>query len=307
MRLPSHPSLTLSVLTLSAICAAALSACGGGSSDTAAAPTSAPAATTLTGAVAVGAPITGGKLKILDATGAVVVSDVAIDSNGQYPAVTLTGPAPYRIEACGYAGPNYVCVYSVAAAGGTANVSSLTTATVLLATGQAPGTLMTGTAPTLTTDSVATAQTQLRTSLANVLASAGVSSTLDFVSADLSAGSRSGYDGVLDAVGVSIGQDANAFVQITPRLGQGNLYMEQGHTTGAVTNTVSAESLQMSRPRDLVPANDPVAREPDRMQQQLDRHRAFAGVERTDVARRRRSGERHRAGVARPLRLLRDR
>lgn len=234
----------LIAVTASAISVAVLSACGGGGGDSGMAAAAAVPAT-LRGTVAVGAPITNGKLKILDATGAVVASDVAIDANGQYTGVTLTGPAPYRLEACGYAGSNYTCVYSVASAAGTANVSTLTTATVLLATGQAPGSLMTGSAPTLTTDTIATAQTQLQTSLANVLSAAGIG-RLDFISADLSAGSRTGYDGVLDAVGVSIGQDANAFVQITPRLGQGNLYLEQGRTTGAVTGAVSAESLQMS-------------------------------------------------------------
>ena len=243
---------TCLALSASAICVAALSACGGGgdgavaTATPAATPPSAPAATTLRGTVAVGAPITSGKLKILDANGAIVASDVTIDANGQYANITLTGPAPYRLEACGFAGPNYTCVYSVASAAGTANVSSLTTATVLLATGQAPGSLMNGTAPTLTTETVATAQTQLQTSLASVLSAAGVGSNLNFISADLSAGSRSGYDGVLDAIGVNIGKDANAFVQITPRLGQGNLYLEQGQTTGTVSKVVSAESLQMS-------------------------------------------------------------
>lgn len=225
-----------------------LAGCGGGGASPPAVDTApvTPEAVTVSGSVAVGAPITNGKLRILDASGAVVASDVAIDAEGHYAAVTLTGPAPYRIEACGYAGPNYLCVYSVASGGGTANVTPLTTATVLLAAGQAPDALMSGSAPALTSASVASAQDQLRSSLASVLTSAGVGSGFDFVSGALTAGSRSGYDGVLDAIGVTIGQDTSAFVQITPRLGSGNLYLEQGSSSGSVSAAPSAESLQLS-------------------------------------------------------------
>lgn len=230
----------LTVVSLASL--AMLAACSGGSSDAPAAGT----ATTMSGTVAVGAPITSGKMRVLDATGATVASDVTIDANGRYADIALTGPAPYRIEACGYAGPNYTCVYSVANGAGTVNVTSLTTATVLLAAGADPGSLMTGAAAALTTDSVAAAQVQLRTSLASVLTSAGVNPNIDFVSADLTAGSRAGYDGVLDAVSVNLGKDTTAFVQITPRLGQGNLYLEQGRTTGSVTSSASAASLQLS-------------------------------------------------------------
>ena len=247
--LRSFPPTALSVAAL-----LFLSACGGGDASVAP-PPAAPAApvapvpptpSTLSGTVAVGAPITSGKLRILDANGAVVASDVAVDADGNYAAVTLTGPAPYRIEACGYAGPNYLCVYSVASAAGTANVTPLTTATVLLAAGQAPDALMSGTAPALTAASVATAQDQLRASLASVLASANVASSFDFVAGSLAAGTRTGYDGVLDAVGVTLGQDATPFVQITPRLGTGNLYLEQGRSSGTVTATASAASLQLA-------------------------------------------------------------
>ena len=228
---------------------ALLSACGSDSTPIAAAPLApaAPApANAISGTVAVGAPITNGKLRVLDANGAVVAADVAIDADGHYADITLSGPAPYRIEACGYAGPNYLCVYSVAGAAGTANVTPLTTATVLLAAGQSPDALMSGSAPGLTSDSIAAAQDQLRSGLASVLASAGVASGFDFVSGSLAAGSRSGYDGVLDAIGVSVGQDAQPFVQITPRIGSGNLYLEQGSSSGSVTAAGSASSLQLS-------------------------------------------------------------
>lgn len=221
---------------------ATLSACGGGGSSA----TTTATASTLSGTAAVGAPITSGKLRILDASGAVVASDVNIDADGRYANITLTGPAPYRIEACGYAGPNYTCVYSVTSGPGTANVTPLTTATVLLASAQSPESLMTGTAPTLTDASVATAQSQLRSSLVNVLASAGITGAFDFISGVLEAGSRSGYDGLLDSIGVTTGKDTQPFVQITPRLGEGNLYLEQNATSGTVTSSVNTAGLQLS-------------------------------------------------------------
>jgi hypothetical protein len=228
-----------------------LAGCGGGGDSAPAAAaqggdSSAPTASKLSGTVAVGAPITNGTLRILDATGAVVASDVAIDADGHYADLTLTGPAPYRIEACGYAGSNYLCVYSVANGAGTANVTPLTTATMALATGQTPGALMNGDASTLTSTNLDAAQNQLRTSLTPVLTSAGVSGTVDFVTAPLEAGSRTGYDGVLDAIGVNLGQDGGAFVQITPRIGTGNLYLQQNSSSGAITSTASAASLQLS-------------------------------------------------------------
>lgn len=236
------------LVTISLASTLLLAACGGGADVDAGSSVVVPAthSSILSGTVAVGAPITNGKLRILDAAGAVVVADLAIDADGHYPAVTLTGAAPYRLEACGHAGSNYLCVYSSSNGGGTANVTPLTTAAMLLAAGQAPSELMNGAAAALTPTSFATAQEQLRTSLASILSSAGVSSTIDFVTAPLTAGSRAGYDGVLDAVSVSTGQDAQAFVQITPRLGAGNLYLEQGHSTGTVTAVASAASLQLS-------------------------------------------------------------
>lgn len=236
-----RPSLIAPVVVLASL-ATLLSACGGGD----AAPAAAAQSNSLAGTVAVGAPITNGRLRILDATGAVVASDIVIAADGSYPAVTLTGPAPWRLEACGNAGANYLCVYSVAVAAGTANVTPLTTATVLLASGAPPATLMNGATPTLTGATIAEAQSQLRTGLAGVLGDAGVGAGFDFVSGALAAGSRTGYDRVLDAVGVSTGQDTQAFVQITPRLGTGNLYLERGTSSGSVAVAAGTAALSLT-------------------------------------------------------------
>ncbi|HEY9025328.1 MAG TPA: hypothetical protein VIP05_13580, partial [Burkholderiaceae bacterium] len=210
-------------LTLGVASLAMLSACGGGGSS-APAPAPAPAATHLTGSAAVGAPITQGMLRVIDSTGAVVAHDVAINADGTYDAGVLTGTGPWRLEACGYTGANYGCIYSVAQAAGTANVTPLTSAMITLATGHTPDTLMAD-AGAPTPAGLAAAQAQLQAGLAGTLSDAGVPANFDFTTGSLAAGTRSGYDRILDAVNVTTGSDDGAFVQVTPRLGDGNLYL----------------------------------------------------------------------------------
>ena len=236
--------------TLGATALAMLSACGGGSDAPApVAPTPPPppvvTVTKLTGTAAVGAPMTQGKLRVLDSTGAVVAQDIVINDDGTYDAGTLTGTGPWRIEACGYTGSNYGCIYSVAQAAGVANVTPLTTAMITLATGQTPETVMTtgASAPSLT--ALNAAQTQLQTGLAGTLSDAGVAANLDFTTGTLNAGTRSGYDRILDAVNVTTGNDSGAFVQVQPRLGDGNLYLTTGSTTGTITTSAAAAALPL--------------------------------------------------------------
>ena len=246
MRLFTRP---LVPFTMGAVALAMLSACGGGS-DTAAPP--APPApppvvveSHLHGTAAVGAPMTQGTLRVLDSTGTVVAQDITINADGTYDAGALTGTGPWRIEACGYTGANYGCIYSVAQAAGTANVTPLTTAMITLATGQTPDTLMAdgGSAPS--TSALNAAQTQLQTGLAGTLSDAGVGANFDFTTGTLAAGTRSGYDRILDAVNVTTGTDAGAFVQVTPRLGDGNLYLTQGTTSGTITTSAAAAALPL--------------------------------------------------------------
>ncbi|MGY4831503.1 hypothetical protein ACVNIS_23230 [Sphaerotilaceae bacterium SBD11-9] len=230
-------------VSLSLLCAALLTACGGGGSsspETPAAP-----ANQLSGTVAVGAPITGGKLRVLDVSGAVVASDITVADDGSYAVPTLSGTGPYRIEACGYAGPNYQCIYSVVQGPGTGNVTPLTSATVLLATNQSPSDLMSGSGAALTPTAVTAAQDRLRSSLAGVM-SGNVAGSFDFISGSLAAGSRTGYDKLLDSIGVATGVDGSPFVQITPRLGSGNLYLDQTTTAGSVTVAPSAGNLSLT-------------------------------------------------------------
>lgn len=223
-----------------------LSACGGGSSS----PNAAGAhggGSSLSGTVAVGAPMADAVVRILDSAGNVVASGVQVNANGAFSGVTLTGTGPYRIEACGHVGDNYRCVYSVAQGAGVANVTPLTTATVLLATGDSPEDLMSGPGANLNASSLGTAQATLRTGLAGILQDAGVPSNFDFISGDLNAGTRTGYDRVLDSVGVTTGEANEPFVQITPRLGTGNLYLESGSAPqGALTVDSQAAGLSLS-------------------------------------------------------------
>jgi hypothetical protein len=244
MRLPPHPFVPLA---LGAVVLASLTACGGGGGDSSPAPVTPPpvAPTTIAGSVAIGAPITQGVLRVLDADGNVVAHDVAIADDGTYPAVTLTGNGPWRLEACGYAGANWRCMYSVAQAAGTANVTPLTSAQIALASGASPESLMQDGAHAPAADALATAQGRLQDGLAGTLADAGLAANVDFTTAALAAGSRSGYDRVLDAVSVTTGTDDGAFVQVTPRLGDGNLYITPTATQGAITTATAASDLPL--------------------------------------------------------------
>jgi hypothetical protein len=198
------------------------------------------------GTVAVGAPIVNGTLRVLDAAGNVVAHDVPIDANGQYADVTLTGTGPWRLEACGYAGGNWRCIYAIAQDAGTANVTPLTTAQVTLALGATPDTLMQSGAAAPSGDALSAAQSQLQAGLAGTLTDAGLPGTVDFTTSTFTAGTRTGYDRVLDAVSVTTGTDGGAFVQLQPRLGDGNLYMTPGGTTGAITPVAGAAGLSLA-------------------------------------------------------------
>lgn len=214
--------------SLLALAAAGLAACGGGSGggtapqpsaglpagDTAPAANGTPttgAVGKLAGTVAVGAPIVDGTLTVRDADGQTVAADVPIGPDGRYANVDLTGRGPWRLQACGQAGGQWTCLGSLVRTPGTGNVTPLTDAMVALG----------GVDP----DGVARTQGTLRTALAPMMTDAGLRSDFDFVTGELVAGSRTGYDRLLDGIGVSTGEDDAPFVQITPRLGGGNLYL----------------------------------------------------------------------------------
>ena len=245
MRLVHRPVLSSAV---AAAILAALAGCGGGSSSssstsgTTSPPTAAP---TLSGSVAVGAPITQGQLNIVDVDGNAVASNVQVKADGSYPPVPLTGTGPWRVEACGYSGSDWKCMYAVAQAAGTANVTPLTSAQVALALGQAPETLMQSAGAGVSAQALAAAQSRLQSGLAGTLTDAGLGASFDFTTGTLSAGTRTGYDRVLDAVAVTTGSDNGTFVQVTPRLGDGNLYITPSATQGTITTPTAASGLPL--------------------------------------------------------------
>jgi hypothetical protein len=116
---------------------------------------------------------------------------------------------------------------------------------MLLASGSSPETAMSGAATGLSPSQIDAAQTQLRNGLGSLLAGNDLSSGFDFITGSLSAGSRNGYDRLLDSVSVHLGVDDNAFVQIAPRLGSGNLYLQQNTAT---VGSISADSGASSVP-----------------------------------------------------------
>lgn len=241
MTLNRRTSRAMPVARIALVMAAsALSACSSSTDPAASAgtgaatPASVEVSTTLSGTVAIGAPMSGATLKIVDADGVVVVSGLAVGADGRYAGVTLTGKAPWTLEACGHAGSDWTCLSSVVQSAGTGNVTPLTDAVLRLAgSASAP--------------EVGTVSEAIRTGLAALLADAGLSADFDFVTGALDAGSRGGYDRLLDAVGVSVGEDGKSFVQISPRLGSGNLYLESGSTAvGALALDPKAAALPLA-------------------------------------------------------------
>jgi hypothetical protein len=236
---PACSAPRTSRLTVAATLVGLLAACGGGSDTPATPPPSAPA--TLSGTAAVGAPLVDGVLRVIDATGAVVADAVPLDAAGRFSAIALTGTGPWRLEACGWAAAEWTCLQSVAYAAGTSNVTPLTTAALVLASGTPAEGLMAAGAPSAA--AVATAQGTLASSLAT-LGGGGV----DFFGGVLDAGSRTGYDRLLDAVQVNMGSDGQPFVQLTPRLGSGNVFVQSGSAAqGSLSATGAAATLPLAQ------------------------------------------------------------
>lgn len=143
----------LSWVTATTAAALLLAACGGGSKSsadtgsTASAVTTFSAAPTLSGVAAVGAPLTGAALRVLDATGAAVGSTTTHAADGSYSLTlntkTLTGPLLLQVRGMDAAGNNVVLhsavpVLSAASAAMVANVTPLSDAVVALSLGADP-------------------------------------------------------------------------------------------------------------------------------------------------------------------------
>jgi len=192
-------------------------------------------------------PLSNASLRVLDASGKALASGLAVAANGSYGPVTLSGTGPFRIEACGFMLDEYRCVYAVTQLGGVVQLTPLTSAITVVASGLVPQTMMTGTVSGLDASKVDAAHVQVRNAIAPALVDAGLSSSADLFTTPVTPGSRTGYDRLLDNLAINIGQDTKAFAQIEPRLGSGFAYMESGSSTaGTMSMAASTASLSLN-------------------------------------------------------------
>ncbi len=232
----------ISMLAVSSAVSILLAGCsGGGGTSTASA-----SAQSMSGTVAVGAPMVNATVTLMDANG--TTRSVAVAADGSYSGIETSGlTAPFRVQACGIVDGAYTCYYSVVQGGSTANVTPLTNATVALAlNGDASGLFSGHAAPDSAT--LAAKKLALQTALGPVLAAAGLSASTDFESQHFDA-NRTGMDKVLDAVKISTGSDTgNAFVQVEGRVGAGNVYL---NSAGASAGSLGSGNVAANMAVDL--------------------------------------------------------
>lgn len=183
-------------------------------------------------------------MTVLDGTGKVIASGKDVTpATGAYGPITLTGTGPFRVQACGMAGDRAMCLWGATPNGGTLNLTPLTTAITVLASGQPPEALMTGAVQGLTATALAAAQTQVRTVIAPALTDAGLAADFDLLAGTLTPGTHTGYDRVLDAIDVGWGLDTQAYVTLSPALGSGWAYLEPGTTSGSLAIDASSAKV----------------------------------------------------------------
>ena len=162
----------------------------------------------ISGTVASGTALTG-TVSVYDSSASAQPrsTGTVIAAGGQY-SVTATGfTAPFLIQATGQVGGQgpTVTLYAVATAGGTVNLTPITT---LIALNMAAGnlqSLLTGAAgalPGLTAADLSDQNTQMDTLFSSVLAAEGLSATYNFSTTPFTAGSA-GYDRLLDNVTIN--------------------------------------------------------------------------------------------------------
>ncbi|WP_317205302.1 hypothetical protein [Janthinobacterium sp.] len=224
---------------IAAACTMLLSGCGsGGGSDAAVTPVApVQTAASMSGTVAVGAPMLNATVSIKDAKG--VIRSVNAGADGSYSGISTDGmTGPFSLQACGLVDANYTCFYSVVQQAGVANVTPLTNANVALALGGDPAALFAPGAGTAPPDAAAleAQRLKLKTALADVLAKAGLGD-INFATMAFLA-DRTGMDKVLDSVKISTGIDgatSKSFVQMEGIIGSGNVFLDQSAVSGTLT------------------------------------------------------------------------
>jgi len=210
-----------------------------------------PPAAAVSGIAAAGLALTNGTVRVLDATGkALVFANTAVaPTTGAYGPIPLGNVIPYRIEACGTVGDKPVCLWAATNLGGTVNLTPLTTAITVLASGVAPGTLMKEgqAAKGLTDADIAAAHTLVRSALAPALSYAGLASDFDLLAGALTPNSHTGQDLLLDAIALGLGVDTKPYVTLGSRFGAGVVYLEPGATPqGSISVDAAAASMDLA-------------------------------------------------------------
>lgn len=201
----------------------------------------------MAGVVAAGLPLTGATVRVLDASGKAIATGKPVTaSSGAYGPITLTGTGTFRVEACGTVADKALCVWGLTNNGGTLNLTPMTSAIAVLASGQAPETLMNGALASVPDATLASVQTQLRSALAPALTDAGLATDFDLLAGALTPGTHTGHDRLLDSVGVALGADTKAFVSLSARLGTGTAYLEPGTTQGSLSFDAASTGIDLA-------------------------------------------------------------
>ncbi|PRP71155.1 hypothetical protein BUE93_08040 [Chromobacterium amazonense] len=180
-------------------------------------------------------------LTVLGANGQ--TASVSVNSDGSYSNLDVSAlTAPFRLQACGLVNAVYTCHYAVAQSAGTANVTSLTTALVTLASGSDAANIMTAGAPSAS--ALSSSQQTLQGALSQVLAASGLNSGADLTTTAFSA-NRTGMDKVLDAIAANTGtNNGHTFVQLEGRFGSSNFYVDNsGSQSGSLSDSTLLNGL----------------------------------------------------------------
>lgn len=234
------------VLKLTALAALSLlGACGGGGGGSSTG--SSAGASSMSGTVAVGAPMLNATVTLKDANG--VTRTASVGSDGAYSGLDVSGLAgPFRVQACGLVEGTRACYYSVVTQAGRANVTPLTNAAVSLAMGSDAAALFDSDAPAPSASNLDAQKQKLLAALQPVISAVVGSSNVDFATTAFTA-DRTGMDKLLDAVRISTGTSGGTtpFVQIEGRLDGGNVYIDPGSApAGALGGDTNKLSVNMS-------------------------------------------------------------
>lgn len=234
---------------LLAIATATLAACGGGGG---ASGSLAPPVTSLSGTVAIGAPIGGAVITARDANGN-TSSSVVANADGKYSNLDVSNlTAPFVIEAVGQLGQTpYRLSTPVVNTSATANVTTLTTTLSALIAGGDPTALNIS---SITATTLAAASQTLTTVITPVMQTVGVSaSSFNPITAEFNADST-GKDKLLDALdirhrptGVYV---SNRLEPVTEDQTDGNL------TQVAIVNGQASGQLPAGTDRDVAGLRD---------------------------------------------------